>query len=104
MLGREVIIIQELKDGFFEILKPLSSLGIGIDQIPFAIKNSKILTGNDLGMLGNVSELPSKETVDNFGREHPQFIGIETIKKHIFAKEFLKNNDIESAWNVLLLN
>lgn len=92
------------KDGFFEILKPLFSLGIGIDQIPSAIKNSKILTGNDLGMLGNVSELPSKETVDNFGREHPQFIGIETIKKHIFAKEFLKNNDIESAWNVLLLN
>lgn len=92
------------KEGFFEIPKPLSSLGIGVDAIPSAIKNSKILTGNDLGMLGNVSELPSTETVDNFGKEHPQFIGIETIKKHIFAKEFLKNNDIESAWNVLLLN
>lgn len=92
------------KDGFFEIPKPLSLLGIGIDQIPLAIKNSKILTGNDLGMLGNVSELPSKETVDNFAKEHPQFIGLETTKKHIFAKEYLKNNDIESAWKVLLLN
>lgn len=92
------------KDGFFEIPKPISTLGIGVDAIPSEIRNSTILTGNDLGMLGNVAQMPSKETVDNFGKEHPQFIGIETIKKHIFAKEFLKNNHIESAWNVLLLN
>lgn len=92
------------KEGFFEIPKPLSSLGIGIDAIPIVIKNSSILTGNDLGMLGNVSKIPSKETVDNFAKEHPEFIGIETTKKHIFAREFLINNDIESAWNVLLLN
>lgn len=92
------------KDGFFEIPKPISTLGIGVDNIPSEIRNSTILTGNDLGMLGNVAQMPSKETVDNFGKEHPQFIGIETIKKHIFAKEFLKNNHIESAWNVLLLN
>ena len=55
-------------------------------------------------MLGNVAQMPSKETVDNFGKEHPQFIGLETTKKHIFAREFLKNNHIESDWNVLLLN
>ena len=42
------------RDGFFEIPKPVSSLGIGIDQIPSAIKNSTILTGNNLGMLGNL--------------------------------------------------
>lgn len=92
------------KEGFFEIPKPLSSLGIGIDAIPIVIKNSNILTGNDLGMLGNVSKIPSKETVDNFAKEHPEFMGLETTKKHIFAREFLMNNDIESAWNVLLLN
>jgi len=92
------------RDGFFEIPKPIATLGIGFDSIPNEIRNSNILTGNDLGMLGNVSQMPSKETVDNFGREHLEFIGLETKKKHIFAKEFLKNNDIESAWNVLLLN
>lgn len=92
------------KDGFFEIPKPISTLGIGVDNIPSEIRNSIILTGNDLGMLGNVAQMPSKETVDNFGKEHPQFIGLETTKKHIFAREFLKNNHIESAWNVLLLN
>lgn len=92
------------KDGFFEIPKPISTLGIGVDAIPDEIRNSEVLTGNDLGMLGNVSQLPSKESVNNFAKEHPQFIGVNTTKKHIFAKEFLKNSDTESAWKVLLLN
>ena len=91
------------RDGFFEIPKPLSTLGIGVDALPFAIKNSTILTGNDLGMLANVAEIPSQEAVDNFSKEHPEFIGVETAKKHTFAQEFLKNNDVESAWRVLLV-
>ena len=89
--------------GFFEILKPISSLGIGVDAIPAAIRNSPILTGNDLGMLGNVAQLPSKSTVDNFAKEHPKFIGLETLKKHTFAKEFLNKKEVESAWKVLLI-
>jgi flavin reductase (DIM6/NTAB) family NADH-FMN oxidoreductase RutF len=91
------------RDGFFEISKPISTLGIGVDAIASEIRNSSILTGNNLGMLGNVDQLPVEETVDNFGKEHPQFIGLETTKKHTFAQEFLKKNDVESAWNVLLL-
>jgi len=91
------------RDGFFEIPKPISSLGIGVDAIPTEIRNSKVLTGNNLGLLGNVTQLPSNETVDNFAKEHPEFIGLETVKKHTFAKEFLSQNDVESAWNVLLI-
>ena len=91
------------RDGFFEIDKPISTLGIGVDQIPTEIRNSTILTGNNLGMLGNVEQLPSDETVDNFAKEHPQFIGLETTKKHTFAQDFLSKNDVESAWKVLLL-
>lgn len=91
------------RDGFFEIDKPISTLGIGVDQIPSEIRNSTILTGNNLGMLGNVEQLPSAKTVDNFAKEHPQFIGLETTKKHTFAQEFLSKNDVESAWKVLLL-
>lgn len=83
--------------------KPISKLGIGVDKIPFEIRNSSILTGNNLGMLGNIEELPTTSTVDNFGKEHPQFIGLETTKKHTFAQEFLTKNDVESAWKVLLL-
>ena len=91
------------RDGFFEIPKPISTLGIGVDSIPSEIRNSTILTGNNLGMLGNVEQLPLEETVNNFAKEHPHFIGLETVKKHTFAQEFLKNNDVESAWKVLLL-
>ena len=91
------------RDGFFEIDKPISTLGIGVDQIPAEIRNSTILTGNNLGMLGNVEQLPSDETVNNFAKEHPQFIGLETTKKHTFAQDFLSKNDVESAWKVLLL-
>ncbi|MEN8776432.1 MAG: flavin reductase family protein [Polaribacter sp.] len=91
------------RDGFFEIPKPIRTLGIGVDQIPKEIRNSPILTGNNLGMLGNVEQLPTKETVNNFAKEHPQFIGLETLKKHTFAQEFLNKNDVESAWKVLLI-
>jgi flavin reductase (DIM6/NTAB) family NADH-FMN oxidoreductase RutF len=91
------------REGFFEIPKPISTLGIGVDAIASEIRNSIILTGNNLGMLGNVDQLPIEATVNNFGKEHPQFIGLETTKKHTFAQEFLKKNDVESAWNVLLL-
>lgn len=91
------------RDGFFEIPKPISTLGIGVDQIPEEIRNSHILTGNNLGMLGNVEELPSTESVDNFREEHPKFVGISIEKKHTFAQEFLQNNDVESAWKVLLI-
>jgi flavin reductase (DIM6/NTAB) family NADH-FMN oxidoreductase RutF len=91
------------RDGFFEIQKPISTLGIGVDAIPSEIRNSTVLTGNNLGMLGNVEQLPKFETVNNFGKEHPQFIGIEVVKKHTFAKAYLSKNDVESAWKVLLL-
>ena len=91
------------RDGFFEIPKPISMLGIGVDAIPLEIRNSTILTGNNLGMLGNVAQLPTTETVDNFAKEHPQFIGLETTKKHTFVQDFLSKNDVDSAWKVLLI-
>ena len=91
------------KDGFFEIPKPLTTLGIGVDKIPSEIRESTVLTGNDLGMLGNVEQLPSKESVDNFVKDNPQLMTTNTVKKHTFAKEFLTNNDTESAWKVLLI-
>ncbi len=90
--------------GFFEIPKPLRSLGIGVDQLPDGIRSSPILTGNDLGMLANVSELPNQQAVDNFKGDNPRFSGLNNEEKHTFAKEFLANNDVESAWKVLLIN
>ena len=91
------------RDGFFEIPKPLSTLGIGVDQIPVSIRNSHILTGNNLGVLGNVEALPSQDVVDNFAKEHPEYVGVSEEKKHTFAQEYLLKNDVESAWKVLLI-
>ena len=91
------------RDGFFEIPKPVFTLGIGVDQIPLVIRNSTVLTGNNLGMLGNITFLPTEQDVDNFAKEHPQFIGLEIVKKHTFAQQYLDNNDLESAWKVLLI-
>lgn len=90
------------RDGFFEIPKPISSLGIGVDALPDEIRLSEVLTGNNLGMLANVEALPELEDVNNFAKEHPEFIGLEKTKKHTFAQEYLEKNDIESAWKVLL--
>lgn len=91
------------RDGFFEIPKPLSSLGIGIDSISADIRNSTVLTGNDLGMLGNVDTLPDADAVNNFMKEHPEFSEADAVEKHTFAKEYLAKNDVESAWKVLLI-
>jgi len=92
------------KTGFFEIPKPIMALGIGVDAIPKSIRNSTILTGNNLGLLGTVEELPNKETVDKFAKENAKYVGINSTKKHKFAKEFLEKNNVLSAWKVLLIN
>lgn len=91
------------KEGFFEIPKPLSTLGVGVDVIPAEFRNSTILTGNDLGLLGNVEALPSNEDVNKFAKEHAQFIGIDSLKKHTFVKSLLEKNDVVSAWKALLM-
>jgi len=91
------------KSGFFEIPKPLATLGIGVDQIPLEIKNSNILTGNNLGMLANVEVIPNQQDVDNFAKDNQQYIGLKTQEKHKFAQQFLDNNDVERAWKVLLI-
>jgi len=92
------------KEGFFEIPKPLTTLGIGVNAIPSEIRNSSILTGNDLGMLGNVETIPSDEDVNKFAKEHFNYVGNNSTKKHTFAKAFLEKNDVISAWKVLLMN
>lgn len=91
------------REGFFEIPKPLSTLGIGVDAIPSEIRSSSILTGNDLGMLANLEAMPSEEDVDKFAKEHIEYVGINTVKKHTFAKALLEKNEVLSAWKVLLM-
>jgi flavin reductase (DIM6/NTAB) family NADH-FMN oxidoreductase RutF len=54
------------ENSLFEVQKPLTTIGIGFDQLPLDILNSAILTGNDLGMLANVEELPNETDVNEY--------------------------------------
>ena len=94
------------KEGFFEIPKPLSTLGIGIDSLPEHVRNSMILTGNDLGMLGNVEALPSKKEIDKFIEEvierYPIIKNATHREKHKIAQNYLSYGDVQSALKLLL--
>ena len=98
-------------ESLFQIPKPLTTLGIGVDQIPEEIRFSPVLTGNNLGRLGNVEQLPSKEEVAAFG----QTMEVLELKKrfqldpeswldhlHRWAQEELESGDVELAWKILL--
>ncbi|MFV8341816.1 flavin reductase family protein [Flavobacterium sp. XS2P39] len=92
--------------GLFEVPKPLSTLGIGIDAIPDFIKESPVFNGNDLGMLGNIEALPTMEEVSIFVKKNFAVKGVlssdDQEKVHLEAKKYLDNNDVLSAWKVLL--
>ncbi|MDL5511011.1 flavin reductase family protein [Arenibacter sp. M-2] len=92
--------------GLFEVPKPVSNLGIGVDQIPEHIRLSNVLTGNDLGMLGNIEKLPSREEVGQYVDNNVNLRSILSSGNirllHTKAQELLKAKDVLSAWKVLL--
>jgi len=92
----------------FEVAKPNAELGIGIDALPEHIRNSSILTGNDLGLLGNSTSLPIVDTIlyddqltqllrDNTNDQQALYTAL-----HTYAKELLDAGDVHKAWQVLL--
>ena len=83
------------KESLYEIVKPLSKIGIGIDQLPENIKKSNILTGNDLAILASIEKIPLKKDFKLRNNKN-------TIEKHILAKAFLKEEKFEKAWQILL--
>ena len=98
-------------DALFEIAKPLSKLGIGVDQIPQNIRLSNILSGNDLGKLGNVEAVPDENDVIAF-RENESISKVlnenyndrEKLSDelHLLAKKFLEEGKVKEAWLTLL--
>ena len=91
------------KDAIFEVEKPLTTLGIGIDQIPSDIRNSDILSGNDLGILGNVETIPSMEEVEQF-RTVNKLNNENSSALHQKAKELLNQGNTMDAWKTLLID
>lgn len=100
-------------NALFELPKPNKNLGIGYDQIPQIIRNSIVLSGNNLGRLGNIEKLPDADAVSIFGAR-PEIEEIKLRFKndkesleyhlHVMAQEFLNENELEKAWLTLLQN
>lgn len=91
-------------ESLFKIPKPLDKLGIGIDRIPAHIRLSPVLTGNDLGLLGNVEIIPNEQAVNAF---RSQSDVIDAWKNgpeaaHQLARRYLAAGKITEAWLVLL--
>jgi flavin reductase (DIM6/NTAB) family NADH-FMN oxidoreductase RutF len=98
------------RKSMFEIKKPITTCGIGMDSLPKDILESSVLTGQDLARLAGITELPNETEVnehkllelsDYFLAHSDDFEALET-SLHRVAKELLKENKLEEAWMTLL--
>lgn len=94
-------------DALFQIPKPLRKKGIGVDSLPKSIKNSGLLSGNNLGRLGNVEKLPTEEEVEAFRRTDDFEIILssqDNIKKAFYdeAKKYLEKGNAKKALLILM--
>ena len=93
-------------EGMFEVGKPLTTLGIGVDMIPDFIKESSFFNGNDLGKLGNIENIPTEEEISIFVKENFEVKAVlssddsDTIFQK--AKEYVDNGKALDAWKLLL--
>jgi flavin reductase (DIM6/NTAB) family NADH-FMN oxidoreductase RutF len=90
-------------DSLFRLPQPGNKIGIGIDQLPEGIRKSKVLTGNDLGLLGSVQEFPGSDLISQV-MMHTEFREANKNPEsiHLLAKAYLKQGRIAEAWAVLL--
>lgn len=98
------------KHSMFEIQKPITTCGIGYDMLPKDILQSPILTGNDLGQLAGIENLPDETAVNEYKllELSDLFLSLDNDSKsleqalHVRAKQLLKENKLEEAWLSLL--
>ncbi len=87
-------------DALFTVPKPILTKGIGVDQLPENIRTSSILTGNDLGMLGNIEKLPTEVEITAYTKNNP--IPESWEGKQKFAQKLLSETKVSEAIKVLL--
>jgi flavin reductase (DIM6/NTAB) family NADH-FMN oxidoreductase RutF len=88
-------------DALFEIEKPITTIGVGVDALPLEYRNSSVLTGNNLGQLGNLEILPTQEEINQF-KSTNNFNFNNEIEKHNYIKTLLEGNKIKDAWCIIL--
>ncbi len=92
----------------FKVEKPNTQLGIGVDALPHGIRNSNILTGNHLGMLGNVHDTPvinpafADDRLKNIIQYYSISPGEMEKELHLYAAELLSEGKVADAWQILL--
>ncbi len=99
-------------ENIFTVPKPLMQQGVGIDKLPAYIRNSTVLTGNDLAQLANVTEMPALTKVKEYLEENPfiidqmdhlrPFPDSRTSYIHQRSKTMLRNGKLDEAWLNLL--
>lgn len=87
-------------NSLFQVPKPLATLGIGVDSIPDSIRNSTVLTGNDLGQLGNVETIPTADEVAEYAKLYPASGSGTEI--HGQAQHLIEKGEVAQAWKLLL--
>ena len=94
------------REGMFEVIKPIKTRGIGVDALPKSIKNSKILSGNDLGVLGNSEKIPTPSEVKEYlNLEAEKSVDIQTSNKENIQKQaqkMLQKGNVLEAFKLLL--
>ena len=96
------------ESNLFKVAKPNTQLGIGIDALQAGIRNSIVLSGNQLGQLANVNEIPFIDPAFNDDRLKNiiQYFSINPVdmenELHQYAKELLDAGKVNEAWQVLL--
>ena len=96
------------RNGLFEVEKPLTTHGMGIDRLPDQFLESTFLTGNDLGMLGNVEEIPTVNEVMSYKSQHLKTLlgnaEKSTVKAilHEAAHNKLSEGKVMDAWKILM--
>ncbi|MFM8806457.1 MAG: hypothetical protein ACKOD1_03770 [Sphingomonadales bacterium] len=96
------------EQSLFQVAKPNTQLGMGVDTLPTSIRNSRIFSGNDLGQLANFTRIPDVDPTfeDAHLKQIIQYFSINPEEMenelHLYAKERLRQGEAAAAWQILL--
>ena len=100
-------------DAIFETLRPVREKGVGVDQLPEAIRTSTVLSGSDLAQLANVPKIPNGDLVQRYRNESTIQAALTRYEQdathspeimHWAAKNYLSRDETEKAWAALLMS
>ncbi len=87
----------------FEVRKPGIKPGIGVDAFPASVRYSRVLTGNDLGIIGSVEAFPSRDEVVSWWNSNKQIVeGKDLYSLHKAAQIEIYNGNLQQAVQLLM--